>query len=69
MATKFVFRNSTATGAAFLAGLGAELWSSSAELERVRKVDRLFRPKMKRADRDRLYAGWVRAVAQVRTRP
>ena len=59
----------TATGAAFLAGLGAELWSSSAELERVRKVDRLFRPKMKRADRDRLYAGWVRAVAQVRTRP
>ncbi|MGH7819364.1 MAG: glycerol kinase GlpK [Candidatus Binatia bacterium] len=57
----------TATGAAFLAGLGVGLWKSSAELEAVRKVDRVFRPRMKEPDRERLYDGWKRAVARVRT--
>jgi glycerol kinase len=58
----------TATGAAFLAGLGVGLWKSTAELEHVRKVDRVFRPKMKQAERDRLYSGWKRAVDRVRTK-
>jgi glycerol kinase len=57
----------TATGAAFLAGLGVGLWKSAAELEHVRKVDRVFRPRMKGEERQRLYAGWKRAVATVRT--
>ncbi|MGH7858609.1 MAG: FGGY family carbohydrate kinase, partial [Candidatus Binatia bacterium] len=58
----------TATGAAFLAGLGVGLWKSTGELEAVRKVDRVFRPRMKEADRERLYDGWKRAVARVVTR-
>ncbi len=58
----------TGTGAAFLAGLGVGFWKSSAELERVRKVDEVFRPRGKRAERERLYAGWKRAVEMVRTR-
>ncbi len=57
----------TATGAAFLAGLGVGLWRSSAELERVRKVDRIFRPRGPREAREQCYAGWKRAVAMVRT--
>ncbi len=57
----------TATGAAFLAGLGVGFWQSADELEHVRKVDRLFRPHMKSADRERLYSGWKRAVTMVRT--
>ncbi len=57
----------TATGAAFLAGLGVGLWSSTAELEKVRKVDRIFRPKGKHQDREERYAGWKRAVSMVRT--
>ncbi len=57
----------TATGAAFLAGLGIGFWKSTAELERVRKVDRIFRPKGKREDVERRYGGWKRAVAMVRT--
>jgi glycerol kinase len=57
----------TATGAAFLAGLGVGLWRSSAELERVRKVDRIFRPRGSREAREQSYAGWKRAVAMVRT--
>jgi glycerol kinase len=57
----------TATGAGFLAGLGVGFWKSTAELERVRKVDRIFRPRRKREDVEARYAGWKRAVAMVRT--
>jgi glycerol kinase len=43
------------------------LWKSTAELERVRKVDRIFRPRGKRDAVETRYAGWKRAVAMVRT--
>jgi len=56
----------TATGAAFLAGLGVGFWTQP-ELERVRAVDRVFKPKMKPADREAAYAGWKDAVARVRS--
>jgi glycerol kinase len=58
----------TAAGAAFLAGVGAGLWKSARDLEAVRKVDRVFKPKMKSAEREALYAGWAQAVARVRTK-
>jgi glycerol kinase len=58
----------TAAGAAFLAGVGAGLWKSSRDLESVRKVDRVFKPKMKSAQRAALYAGWREAVERVRVR-
>jgi glycerol kinase len=32
----------------------------------VRKVQRVFRPKMKAAERRALYLGWQKAVARVR---
>jgi glycerol kinase len=57
---------STATGAAFLAGLGVRFWTQ-AELERVRAVDKVFKPKMKSEEREAAYAGWQEAVARVRT--
>ena len=56
----------TATGAAFLAGLGVGFWTQ-AELERVRAVDKVFKPKMKPVDRESAYAGWTEAVARVRS--
>ena len=57
----------TAAGAAFLAGVGSGVWKSARDLESVRKVDRLFKPKMKNAERNALYRGWTEAVARVRT--
>jgi len=57
----------TGLGAAFLAGLGVGLWGSTAEIERIRKVDRRFRPRIRRAERDALYEGWTQAVNRVRT--
>jgi len=58
----------TATGAAFLAGLGTSFWTQ-AELERVRAVDKVFKPKMKSEEREDAYAGWKDAVARVRSGP
>jgi len=56
----------TALGAALLAGLGVGLWTT-AELERVRAAERVFKPRMKPGEREGLYAGWKAAVARVRT--
>jgi glycerol kinase len=58
---------STSLGAAFLAGVGAGIWSGGRSLSRLLKVDRVFRPSMTRARRERLYAGWKAAVARVRS--
>src|SRR5947209_1489684 len=57
---------STALGAAYLAGVGAGLWESRAELGL--DVDRVFEPRMGRKEADRLFAGWKAAVRRVLTR-
>ena len=56
----------TAQGAAFLAGLGSGFWSSFAQVEQVLGVERTFQPQMEMARREHLYAGWKRAVARSR---
>jgi glycerol kinase len=58
----------TVLGAAILAGLATGVWRSAGELKALRKLDRAFRPRMKKADRDRLVAGWRVAVARTLTR-
>jgi len=59
-------RETTALGAAYLAGLGAGLWPSAAALRDLWRLDRAFEPRMPPAERERLYAGWQRAVARAR---
>ena len=56
----------TALGAALLAGRGVGLWPSAEKLERARQRDRLFKPRMRPERREALYKGWTRAVAAVR---
>ncbi|MFN8642296.1 MAG: glycerol kinase GlpK [Candidatus Binatia bacterium] len=56
----------TALGAALLAGRGVGLWPSAEKLERARQRDRLFKPRMRPERREALYRGWTRAVAAVR---
>jgi len=53
---------STALGAAYLAGLAVGFWSSKEEIRSMRKVERLFTPQMDKSYRDELYEGWRRAV-------
>ena len=56
----------TSLGAAYLAGLGAGLWESTAAIEALRVDERRFAPAMTRGQADRLYAGWQAAVRRVR---
>jgi len=55
----------TALGAAFLAGLGAGVWKD-ADLEDLWKLDREFEPKMSRDHADSLQSEWRRAVERSR---
>jgi glycerol kinase len=57
----------TAAGAACLAGLGVKLWSPS-DLGRLRATGQVFRPRMAAARRRSLLFGWHHAVAQARLR-
>jgi len=52
----------TALGAAYLAGLAVGFWSSLQELAEHWAVDRTFEPQMDQAQREELYANWKRAV-------
>jgi glycerol kinase len=57
----------TALGAAFLAGLEAGLWPSIDALASTWALDRAFHPQEEAAARDRRYAGWQDAVGRVRS--
>ncbi len=59
----------TAAGAAFLAGLGSGFWKDAAALAARRRRDRLFTPTMTPERREGLYAGWKNAVERVKSRP
>lgn len=52
----------TAMGAAYLAGLASGFWSSKDEVEKNRAVDRIFEPKLSEEIRQKKIAGWKRAV-------
>lgn len=52
----------TALGAAYLAGLGAGLWKDRDEIARSWRIGRTYEPLMAGDRRERLYSGWKRAV-------
>ena len=56
----------TALGAAYLAGLATGFWKSTEEVESFWRAERRFEPAMDAATRDRLYAGWTDAVMRCR---
>jgi glycerol kinase len=52
----------TALGAAYLAGLAVGFWESREQIAALWQVDRCFRPAMEESRRERLYRGWQDAV-------
>lgn len=52
----------TALGAAMMAGLGAGLWSNPEELSSIHEVDRTFRPTLTKKDRSQSLRTWHKAV-------
>jgi glycerol kinase len=56
----------TALGAAYLAGLAVEFWKDQSEIAAQWQVDRKFTPAMKPVTRRRLCAGWMKALARAK---
>jgi len=58
----------TALGAAYLAGLATGDFQSLDEVEQFWKAERVFEPRMSDERRENLYAGWKKAIARCRHR-
>ncbi|MDD5270444.1 MAG: glycerol kinase GlpK [Candidatus Omnitrophica bacterium] len=56
----------TAKGAAMLAGLAVGFWKSASELRKTLSVEKVFHPRMKGKEREGLYKGWLAAVRKAR---
>ena len=59
-----VVNETTALGAAYLAGLAVGYWSSKEEIAQKWAVDTNFQPQMDAAAREKLAAGWKKAVTR-----
>jgi glycerol kinase len=57
----------TAMGAAMLAGLAVGVWKTPQQLHAIIKRGDLFTPKMRAPEREKLLAGWHESVARVLT--
>lgn len=64
--TRSQIAETTALGAAYLAGLGVGFWNSKTEIAKQWKRDRSFKPNMKSATRKAPRAQWSRAVERAR---
>ena len=61
-----VIRETTALGAAYLAGLAVQFWSSQEELKELGHIEKTYLPKMEESERSRLLRGWHRAVERAK---
>ena len=59
--------DSTAFGAAQLAGVAIGLWKGKKELTKLHKTERTFMPRMDSKTRHALYGGWLNAVAKAKS--
>ncbi len=59
-----VLLESTALGAAYLAGLGVGYWRDGAQIDAQWKRERAFEPRMALGERDRLRSRWSQALAR-----
>ena len=57
-----VVNETTALGAAYLAGLAVGYWESQEEIAEQWSLDRSFTPSMEESEREELYNGWKKAV-------
>jgi glycerol kinase len=61
-----VIRETTALGAAYLAGLAVGFWKDPEEVRAMWKCDTAFAPSMEEAKREGLLTGWHKAVGRSR---
>ena len=61
-----MIRETTALGAAYLAGLATGVWSSLDDIRRQWTLDKLYEPAMDEEKRQKLVAGWHKAVRRAK---
>ncbi len=61
-----VIKETTALGAAYLAGLAVGFWKNTDDIVENWQLEKKFKPKMKRTEANRLYKGWKLAVKAAR---
>ncbi len=61
-----VVQETTALGAAYLAGLAVGYWKDEADIAKNWQLDRSFAPQMPQDEAARLYRGWQKAVEAAR---
>jgi glycerol kinase len=61
-----VTTESTALGAAYLAGLATGFWKDEKELAAQLRIAKRFEPAMSESRRNDLYEGWLRAVERAK---
>ncbi|MHB1394383.1 MAG: glycerol kinase GlpK [Clostridia bacterium] len=59
-----VVTETTALGAAYLAGLAVGYWADKDEISKTWNVDRVFVPVMNNEEKQKKYAGWKKAVSR-----
>ncbi|MBS4173017.1 glycerol kinase GlpK [Bacillus sp. FJAT-49736] len=61
-----IVNETTALGAAYLAGLAVGFWSNQEQIASQWQIDRKFEPNMKEDEKEELYNGWKMAVQAAR---
>ncbi|MEG1002158.1 glycerol kinase GlpK [Clostridium sp.] len=64
--TRPIISETTALGAAYLAGLAVGYWKDKEEIAKSWYASETYEPKSDEAEREKLYAGWKKAVSRVR---
>ena len=62
-----VIHETTALGAAALAGIATGVWKNQTEFLKHRKVDRVFKPRMHRKEREAYYTARAAVTEQKKT--
>lgn len=61
-----IIRETTALGAAYLAGLAVGFWKDTQEIEKHWRIDKVYEPQMEEEQREKLLRGWKNAVTCAR---
>ena len=62
-----VITETTALGAAYLAGLAVDYWKDIDEIARIWRREELFQPQMNPGKKEELYSGWKKAIQRSRS--
>ena len=60
--------DTTAKGAALLAGVTSGLWNDKKDLQKLQKVNNIFLPHFSASKTKDLYWGWKKALRQAQTK-